>query len=181
MQIRFGIITALIVLFGVLGVAVYFKKYAALFLIALVGVLLLIIVVTVALFSLLYYNVDGLIQANSVLRRSLTVVGSHRHRLSNTELHRVRVFLRRSLRDILLFGVLAPVNLSKVKEGLTSITDNASDISHYELDRIGWLLRKGRWLLLEIAFSLLIGIAFLFFIVGGVVGILLEHWYHLIK
>lgn len=181
MQIRFGIMALLTVLLGVLGVAVYFNKYAALFWIALVSVLLLIIVVTVALFFLLYYNVDGLIHANSVLRRSLTVVGSNRHHLSNTELHRVRVFLRRSLRDILLFGVWVPVDLSKVKEGLTSITDNSSNISHYELDRVGWLLRRGRRLLLEIAFSLIIGIAFLFFIVGCVVGILLEHWYHLIK
>jgi hypothetical protein len=181
MQIRFGIMALLTVLFGGLGVAVYFNKYAALFLIILVGALLLIIIVIIALFSILYYSMDSLIQADSVLRRSLMVVASNRHRLSNTELHRVRVFLRRSLRDILLFEVLAPVDLSTVKEGLTSITDNASNISHYELGRIGWLLRNGRWLLLRIVLSLLVGITFLFFIGGCVVGVLLEHWYHLIK
>ncbi|MEZ5671119.1 MAG: hypothetical protein R3E08_01565 [Thiotrichaceae bacterium] len=135
---------------------------------------------TLLVFSIVYYGIDFFSGANTkkILKQNLDLVSGDKHRLSVTELHRMTLFVRRSLREKLLFK--HHIDLSVVKDGLTSITDNSSHVSHFELDRVKWLLRRGSKMLFYVTFSLIVSIAFIFFIVGCVVGIYFDHQYDLV-
>lgn len=174
------LIGLLLALFGMWNVF-SLSEPARLSLWILLSVLLSIYIVTLLVFSIVYYGVEFFTGLNSrkTLKQNLASVSGDKHRLSTTELHRMTLFVRRSLREMLLFK--PRFDLSTVREGLTSITDNSSHVSHFELDRIKWLLRWGGHALFYVWFSLIVSIAFIFFIVGCVIGIYFDRHYHLVE
>jgi hypothetical protein len=120
--------------------------------------------------QLVAYSIDFRLGFRRTIKPRLTVLLGNKHRLSNTEVRGTVRFLRKSLRDLWNFDT--PIDTTKLEEGLTSITDNASRVSHYELNSIEIMLHRGRRRLRQVRFLLIVGIAFLFFLIGCGTGIL---------
>lgn len=125
------------------------------------------------------YYADRIVRSGRVLIRSLAPVVGTEHQLSQTELHRIGTLLRRDLADLWMFRTA--MDESKIRHGLTSITDNYSQITHFEFDRIKWLFKRGQQKLRKMRLALMTLLIFSGFVSGCVVGIYLQYWYHFLK
>lgn len=129
--------------------------------------------------TLIYYYVDRSIRSGRVLTRNLASVVGTQHQLSQTELHKIAVQLRRDLADVWMFRTA--MDEAKIKRGLTSITDDSSQITHFEFERIKWLFKRGQKKLRKTRFALMTILIFSGFIAGCIVGVYLQNEYHFLK
>lgn len=127
----------------------------------------------------IYYYVNRALHSGRTLTRSLAPVTGIEHQLSQTELHRITTILRRSLSDMWMLD--SPMDEAKIRRGLTSISSNCSEITHFELERINWLFERGKKKLRKTRFALMTTLIFSGFIAGCFIGIYLQHWYHFLK
>ena len=179
------IISILIAFTGILLIIVYFfTQGTAAHLAVSIGSVLFSVLVTIGFVTFLSlqivpYTLDFRLGFRRGIKGGLTSMLRNEHRLSNVELRGTVRFLRGSLRD--LWNFKTPIDTTRLEEGLTSIADDTSHLSHYELNYIKMMLERGRRRLRRARFALIVGIAFMFFLVGCVTGMLFEHWVNLIK
>jgi hypothetical protein len=124
--------------------------------------------------QLVAYSIDFRLGFRRTIKPRLTVLPGNKHRLSNAEMRGTVIFLRNNLRNLWNFDT--PIDTTKLEEGLTSMTDDASRVSHYELKSIEIMLHRGRRRLRRVRFLLVVGIAFTFFLIGCMTGILFVYW-----
>jgi hypothetical protein len=146
--------------------------------------MLAVILWTIMLISWLsIWSINFLIDFRLSFRRAikprLTTVLGNKHRLSNAELRGSVKFLRNNLKNLWNFDT--PIDITKLEDGLTLITNDTSHVSHYELHSIKMMLDRGRRRLRRVRFLLMVGIAFIFFLIGCATGILFVYWSDLMK
>lgn len=124
--------------------------------------------------------IDFRLSFRRTIKPRLATLLGNRHRLSNAEVRGSVRFLRNNLKNLWNFDT--PIDTTKLEEGLTSITNDTSHISHYELNDIKMMLDRGRRRLRQVRFLLMVGIAFVFFLIGCATGIFfIIYGIHLIK
>lgn len=174
---------AAIVTFLTLMAAVSFNHHAwNIFVILSITLAIITIVAWLSIYItefLIYRYVDRSIRSGRVLTRGLASASGTQHQLSHTELHKIAIQLRRDLADVWMFRT--PMNEAKIKQGLTSITDNSSQITHFEFERIKWLFHRGQKKLRKTRLALMTLLTFSGFIAGCVMGVYLQNWYHFLK